>query len=78
MFLDIGAIFLGCVVVANSVDARKVIVANMCSAPVWAAYNGENSEPITVNGKTGVGMWQQVSGQEDVLDVPENCRSFSP
>lgn len=62
-------------VVSLHVRARKVTVANLCGAPVWAAYNGLYSEAITVNGKSGVGMWQQASGQEDVLDVPENCAS---
>lgn len=56
------------------VHARKVTVANLCGAPLWAAYNGLNSEAITVNGKVGVGMWKQESGQEDELDVPETCK----
>ena len=63
---------------AFTVEARKVTVANLCGAPVWAAYNGLNSESITVNGKTGVGMWKQESGQEDELDVPETCRYAHP
>lgn len=59
---------------AFTAQGRKVTVANLCGAPVWAAYNGLNSEAITVNGKTGVGMWKQESGQQDELDVPENCK----
>lgn len=61
------------------VQGRKVTVANLCKAPVWAAYNGMNSGGITVNGENVGGMWQQASGQEDVLEIPETCKlsSFS-
>ena len=62
---------------AMTVQARKVTVANLCGAPLWAAYNGQSSEKITVNGKAGTGMWKQESGQEDELDVPETCRSLT-
>jgi hypothetical protein len=56
-------------------EARKFIISNQCDAPVWAAYTGQGSQGITVNGKAGTGMWEQASGQKDELDVPETCES---
>jgi hypothetical protein len=55
-------------------DARKFVISNQCSAPVWAAYTAvSGANGITVNGKAGTGMWLQAAGQKDELDVPEEC-----
>jgi hypothetical protein len=57
------------------VHARKFVIANSCKGDVWAAYTATAPQAIKVGGKSGVAMWHQASGQEDVLDVPETCRS---
>lgn len=56
------------------VEGRKFVVANSCKGDVWAAYTAPQKYDVTVNGKSGMGMWHQKSGQEDILEVPETCK----